>query len=163
MAQAELRIRGAKRTDTKQILSLMRHRDVFRFLGEDYNEKNIHAWLRDRTNHCLVAELDGKVVGLAISYPFGFGGRYFNHIRLFDLAVDPRYRKHGIGGSLSRKLFTHLRERKVKKIMAFVESDNARVRKFNKTIGMDEEGEVDGLFLNGKTLTSGVVYGKVLA
>ncbi|MDE1865241.1 MAG: GNAT family N-acetyltransferase [Candidatus Micrarchaeota archaeon] len=157
------KVRRAMVSDTKQIAGLMRHRDIFRLLGKDYTVANLRSWLADNEELCLVAESEERIVGLALSYPFGFGGGYFDHIRLFDLAVDPRYRNHGVARRICFSLFSSLKKSGIKKVMAFVESDNKAVQEFNRTIGMAKEGMIKGLFMDGKRPVSGVVYGRSLA
>lgn len=61
----------------------------------------LHTLLADPTRLILLAEFDGRAVGMAEAQFYGVAlRRAFGVTRLHDLAVDESFRRRGIGGAL---------------------------------------------------------------
>lgn len=66
------------------------------FPGDRLSARSLRRLVREGRATCLVAELDGCVVGDAIALP----RRGSRSLRLYSVAVDPAVRKAGIGTAL---------------------------------------------------------------
>jgi ribosomal protein S18 acetylase RimI-like enzyme len=67
----------------------------------------------------LVAELDGRIVGVLIAASDGWRGN------MYRLAVDPSHRRRGIARRLVAAGEAHLRELGVTRVTALVETDDS--------------------------------------
>lgn len=85
----------------------------------------------------LVAEADGRAVGLAL-YVFHFSTwTSINGIHLEDLYVDPDWRRHGVAHALVRELVAVARRTGCRRLRWFVLRSNERARRFYESIGAE--------------------------
>jgi ribosomal protein S18 acetylase RimI-like enzyme len=91
----------------------------------------------------LLAEVDGKVVGTVLG---GFDGR---RGMMYHLAVDPRFRKRGIGSLLMGELERRLRAKGCIRYYLLVARDNHEAIPFYEGRGMER---MDDLYAYGKNL-----------
>jgi ribosomal protein S18 acetylase RimI-like enzyme len=162
-----MKIRKSNFSDSKSVARLMKKSDIYKFVGKDYTYDNVRKWLRHYSKNCFVAEDGGKIMGIVWFYPIssvpsGYASSFFRYARFFDLAVDGKYRRLGIGTMLVKRMFHECKKRGIKKIIAFVESDNKKVQKFNKSVGLKREGIIKELFCQHDKFVTGYIYGKVL-
>jgi len=80
----------------------------------------------------LVAECEGRLAGVVIGAWDGRRG-WLHH-----LAVDPGFRRRGIGSALVREVETRLRARGCLKVNLLVFADNSEARAFYRRLGYDE-------------------------
>jgi len=79
-----------------------------------------------------VAECEGRLAGVVIGAWDGRRG-WLHH-----LAVDPGFRRRGIGSALVREVETRLRARGCLKVNLLVFADNSEARAFYRRLGYDE-------------------------
>ena len=150
----EFIIRDAVKSDTKRMLELVQELASF--------EKEPHAvqvTLDELTEagfganplyHCFVAEVENKVVGMALVYP-----RYSTWrgpvVHLEDLIVTESMRGTGIGSALLKKVVQYGQEKGVRRIgwevldwnepaITFYESKGANVMRDWDVVQLDEAG-----------------------
>ncbi len=85
---------------------------------EDYEWFKGLLKIRSRRRKVLVTEIDGDVVGFIIAY------KYRDRGYIDSLAVDPRFRGHGIGSKLLEAMEDLLRSCGVEKVSLSVKRDN---------------------------------------
>lgn len=87
--------------------------------------------------HALVADADGRLVGLAL-YGFNFSTwTSINGIHLEDLYVDPAFRRRGVALALMRELAAIARSTGCRRLRWFVLRSNTAARRFYEAIGAE--------------------------
>lgn len=81
----------------------------------------------------LVAEMDGKVVGVIVGALDG-SKAYF-----YRLAVDPRYQGHGVGKKLVQALEERFKQRGATQVIIIVNQDNQKVMPFYHSLGYETQ------------------------
>ena len=85
-----------------------------------------------KDDHCLVAEVDKKIVGAVwVRCIEGFG-HVSDTIPEFALAVYPQYRGRGIGSALMRAMLIHLQTEGYEKASLAVQKDNYAVKMYQQ-------------------------------
>lgn len=77
----------------------------------------------------LVAEIEGKVVGVIVGTLDGTRGYFYR------LAVDPNYQGHGVGKALVQALEKRFRQRGATRVIIMVNQDNKKVIPFYNSLG----------------------------
>ena len=94
-------------------------------------------------DHCLVAEVDGEVVGAVWVRDMHDFGHVADGVPSFAISLRPEYRGHGIGTSLMRAMLDLLRQRGYAKASLSVQKANYAARMYTKlgfrTIGENDE------------------------
>lgn len=75
--------------------------------SDPWSENSIASELDNRLSYWLVAEENDKVVGYVGSQSV------LDSADMMNVAVDPEYRKQGIGEALVGELLVHLKEKKI--------------------------------------------------
>lgn len=86
----------------------------------------IDPWPASRFKYCaqhqpegfIVAEINEKVVGYVIGWIEDDKGN------IASIAVNPKYRREGVGQQLAAYILNYLKEKKVKKVKVEVRTDN---------------------------------------
>ena len=138
-------IRLATEADVPQILGLIKELAEYEKAPDEViaTEKEIHESLfkQDSVTHCHIAEVDQKIVGIAIwflNYSTWLGKE---GIYLEDLYVKLEYRKKGIGLNLMKTLAKICFDRGYERFQWWVLNWNESSINFYKSIGalpMDE-------------------------
>ena len=89
---------------------------------------DIHIKLRQQPELFFVAEVDNRLVGTAMS---GFDG---HRGWVYYVAVDPEYRRRGIGSALMRQVESGLAAAGCPKLNLQIRSTNAEVRSFYESL-----------------------------
>jgi ribosomal protein S18 acetylase RimI-like enzyme len=97
---------------------------------------DIHIKLKQQPELFFVAEVDGNLVGTAMS---GFDG---HRGWVYYVAVDPEYRRRGIGSALMRRVESALAEAGCPKLNLQIRSSNAEVRSFYESLGYTVEDRI---------------------
>ena len=85
--------------------------------------------------HAILAETQGRVVGLAL-YSFNFSTwSSVKGLFLEDLYVEPEWRRHGVARRLMQELVEIARENHCGRFQWFVLRSNAGARRFYESIG----------------------------
>lgn len=113
----------------------------------------VRRQISDRDSMVLVASLSGERAGFAI---MKFGDL---QAHLYLLAVEPRYRKAGIGKSMLRWLETSCDTAGIQQIRLEVRSDNRAALEFYRKLGYLALGKVAGYY---ERRESAIIMGKNL-
>jgi ribosomal protein S18 acetylase RimI-like enzyme len=97
---------------------------------------DIHIKLKQQPELFFVAEIDGKLVGTAMS---GFDG---HRGWAYYVAVNPEYRRRGFGSALMRQVESGLAEAGCPKLNLQIRSTNADVRSFYESLGYTIEDRI---------------------
>lgn len=89
----------------------------------------------------LVAEIDGKIVGYIIG---NMQNESEGHI--LAIAVDPKYRKQGIGTALTKAICKMLKKRGAKKVRLELKLYNTDAQKFYFNLGFQESNIIKGYY-----------------
>ncbi len=81
---------------------------------------------------CLVAELDGKIVGAVWTRCIKAFGHISNAIPEFAISIYSQYRGQGIGTALMKKMIVLLREKGYSKTSLAVQKDNYAVKMYQQ-------------------------------
>lgn len=107
-------------------------------LSSELAKKNVDA-LKKQSNYLFfIAKCNGKVAGLANCF-IGFStfkGKQL--INIHDFAVDPQFRRMGIGEAMMNKIVDYCNENSMCKITLEVLHVNEVAQKLYKKIGFDE-------------------------
>ena len=161
-------IRVAKISDSKSIVNLINE------LAEFEKEPNsVKIYQKDIENDgfgkhpkfkCFVAEIEGKVIGMALYYP-----RYSTWegptLHLEDLIVSKIYRRQGVGKSLYLKFINEAKVNRFNRVewavldwnidaIKFYESSGAKILSDWRTVQMTKEMIDNYTFLNKKKIES---------
>lgn len=129
-------IRDAKTSDFSSVLNLIEELAIFE------NEPNavdvsVEELQNDYNNNqfsCLVAEVDNKIVGVALYY-----NRYSTWkgktIHLEDLIVNDKYRGNGIGKGLLKKVVEKAKAENLRRVEWCVLDWNTNAIKFYESVG----------------------------
>lgn len=98
----QINIRAAREADMPAVLELIRELAIYEKAPNEVTvtlDELIHDGFTAKLFQCIVAEMDGKVVGMSLFYP-RFSTWKGRTIHLEDFIVKEEYRKHGIGKML---------------------------------------------------------------
>ena len=98
---------------------------------------------------CLVAECDGKPVGLALYFPIYSTWLSRTGLYLEDLYVDPRYRRRGVARALMAELARIAEEAGWRYIRWMVLRDNANAIRFYESLAA-ERSAGDAMLIQGE-------------
>ena len=147
-------VRKAERQDMPQVLDLIKELAVFEkepdaveVTVEDLEKE---GYGNNPLFHCFVAELDKKIVGIALVY-YRFSTWKGRTIHLEDLIVSESHRGTGIGMALYKKVMEFADDNKVKRVewnvldwntnaIEFYENTGAHILDDWRVVQMSKEG-----------------------
>lgn len=88
---------------------------------------------------CLVAEVDGRVVGFALGSVMSKPRSAWRYGWLEWLGVDPAYKRHGIATRLFRQLTSIFIEHEARIMLVDTDEDNADALAFFRKMGFGQE------------------------
>lgn len=146
-------IREAKREDMPVVLELIRELAEHENASDqvDISVKDLkHEGFDEGNFKCFVAEVDGKIEGMALVY-FRFSTWKGRTVHLEDLIVREAKRGTGLGGALYRQVVKYAHEQGVRRVewvvsegnknaIEFYENSGAELKKSWYTVHMDETG-----------------------
>jgi len=106
-------------------------------------EPEIFVYIKDfggKDDCCIVAELDGIIIGAAWTRIIPAYGHIDNKTPELAISVLPSFRGQGIGSEIMKMLFELLRERGYQQTSLSVQKDNPAVR-FYERLGYEITGE----------------------
>lgn len=126
-----LTVRAVKPNDHPQWLEL--YKGYINFYGRTFDEKKVATlwqWIQDNKIFCLIAETEGKIVGLAhyremLSPLNGFAIGFLD-----DLFVSPNYRGQQIANALMQALKNKAQEQNWLFIRWITQENNYRAKAF---------------------------------
>jgi ribosomal protein S18 acetylase RimI-like enzyme len=92
---------------------------------------------------CLVAELDGQVVGFMISYILTLGFGIEKSAWIATLGVKPEYMGQDIGKRLANKIFEYYHSLGIENVYTSVRWDSSDLLSFFKTLGFDRSNFIN--------------------
>lgn len=122
---------------------------------EIIEQPEIEIYIKDfgkKDDYCLVAELDGKVIGAVwtriLSGEVRGYGNIDNATPEFAISLDEEYRNLGYGTSLMKKMIEFLKDKGYHQTSLSVDKDNYAVNMYQK-LGFEiiQENEYDYLML----------------
>lgn len=93
-------------------------------------------------DHCLVAEIEGYIVGAVWVRKISAFGFIEKNIPEFAISIYPEYRKQGIGTQLMKSMLLLLKEKGYEKVSLSVQKDNYAAEMYKK-IGFEIYKEND--------------------
>ncbi|SFL28034.1 GNAT family N-acetyltransferase [Proteiniphilum acetatigenes] len=118
------------------------------------NIPEINVYIKDfgklSHDYCLVADLDGKIIGAVWVRVISGAVKGYGHIDdktpEFALSLFKEYRNKGIGTELMKKMIEHLREKGYKQTSLSVQKENYAVKLYKK-LGFEIIAENDEDYL----------------
>ena len=92
---------------------------------------------------CLVAELDGQVVGFIISYILTLGFGIEKSAWIATLGVKPEYMGRDIGRQMATKIFEYYQSLNIENVYTSVRWDSPDLLSFFKTLGFDRSNFIN--------------------
>lgn len=123
-----------KKLGSGDVEALLQAGDLF---DEPPSVEQANTFLGSAGNHCLIAYVDGLpagfVTGVEISHP-----DKTSEMLLYELGVDPRWRRSGIGKALVAALGEVANTRGLRGMWVLTEPDNTPARATYRAAGADE-------------------------
>jgi len=118
-----------------------------RFKDRQVSVSHLRGFLADARHYVFVAEVDRDVAGFLLAYhlPRMDGERAM--LFLYEIQVDPRYRRRGIGSDLIALALETVRNNEWKKAFVFTNHSNPAAVAFYKSTGARIENGDDLLFV----------------
>jgi N-acetylglutamate synthase-like GNAT family acetyltransferase len=100
-------------------------------------ENRMREYIKKDPNSCLVAEVEGSVVGFVIGdvKDWGFGVEKSGWLEI--IGIHPKYMGQGIGKKLGKKLLEHFKSKGIKNVYTVARWDSGDLLAFFKSIGFD--------------------------
>jgi [ribosomal protein S18]-alanine N-acetyltransferase len=128
-------------SDLRQVVSI----ENLSFNKDDaYSREDFKRWMGYNPDFCMVAEIDGRIVGDMICRIL----RY--KLDLASCAIHPDYRRYGIGSALLKEMETLARKFGVRKIELQVRKTNSSGLAFWQKMGFEESGILPGFYPDGE-------------
>lgn len=102
----------------------------------DDSKDGIERFLNRNPDTCFVAQVDDKIVGVIIAGNDGRRGY------IYHTAVNPEYRKKGIGKALVDKALSALKDCGINKVALVVFERNENGNEFWENIGFSKRGDL---------------------
>ncbi|WBL25931.1 GNAT family N-acetyltransferase [Zunongwangia sp. HGR-M22] len=135
----EYQIREAKREDMPQVLELImelaKHENAPDQVEISVEDLETEGFDNDNFK-CFVADVDGKIVGMALVY-FRFSTWKGRTVHLEDLIVTESMRGTGLGGALYNQVVKYGYEHGVKRVEWVVSEGNKNAIEFYENTGAD--------------------------
>ncbi len=140
VAQQVIRVRDLKRGDMAAILDI-----EYRSFKDPYPLSLLNHLYSLHPDGFLVAELNEKVVGYVIGVVrWGATGH------VLAIAVDPPYRRHGVGSALIVNMLNRLHEKGAKEVRLEVRVSNKVAQQFYQKLGFIQREIVPGYYSDGE-------------
>ena len=100
-------------------------------------ENRMREYIKKDPNTCLVAEVEGNVVGFVIGdiKDWGFGVEKSGWLEI--IGIHPKYMGQGIGKRLGKELLSHFKSKGIKNVYTVARWDSGDLLAFFKSIGFD--------------------------
>ncbi len=130
---------------------------------DEFSYDNRETWLREHLEEkycCLVAEMDGQIVGYGTLSPYRKNRKALSHVAEVSIYIRVGFTGQGIGTRLLKKLEIAAKERKITILMAYIfKSNKASIALFSKN-DFSKWGELPNVIRQINFVTSHVIYGK---
>lgn len=122
-------IRLMRAGDYEQALALWESSSGLSLTAEDDSREGIEKYLLRNPKTCFAAEADGQVIGTILA---GHDGR---RGYIYHLAVNERFRRHGLGRELVQHAVEALKEQGIHKAALVALADNQPGNAFWESMG----------------------------
>jgi len=92
---------------------------------------------------CLVAEINGSVIGFMVSYILTLGFGIEKSAWIATLGVKPEYMGQGVGKILAEKIFAYYEAQGIENVYTSVRWDSPDLLSFFKTLGFDRSNFIN--------------------
>ena len=92
---------------------------------------------------CLVAEINGSVIGFMVSYILTLGFGIEKSAWIATLGVKPEYMGQGVGKKLSDQIFAYYKAQGIENVYTSVRWDSPDLLSFFKTLGFDRSNFIN--------------------
>jgi len=116
------------------------------FHSRAVSEAHLSNLLSDSANVLLVAELAAQVVGFAYAHWLDRLARERQHLFLYEIEVDSRHQRKGIGRELMNAILVEARSKQAD-VFVFTNHSNARAVSFYESMGGVAKNGDDLLFV----------------
>ena len=134
-------IRELKTTDADDISAIFA--DITQNPATPDFKNLIEKHARTDQDVCLVAELNGQVVGFMISYVLTLGFGIEKSGWIATLGVNPKFMGQGIGAGLAKEIFKYYKEIGINNVYSSVRWDSPDLLSFFKTLGFDRSNFIN--------------------
>ncbi|MBE7640845.1 GNAT family N-acetyltransferase [Salegentibacter sp. BLCTC] len=135
----EYKIREARREDMPAAFELIKELAAYENAPEEVEiqvEDLEQEGFDDKNFKCFVAEVNGKIEGMALVY-FRFSTWKGRTLHLEDLIVRESMRGTGLGGALYKRVVKYGYDNNVKRVEWVVSEANKNAQEFYKNTGAD--------------------------
>ena len=142
--KSKFTLRKARLEDFEEIYDIFCHvltdgKTYSYTLAEMTPERSLAYWISAHGTHCIVADVEGKVAGVAAVRPNRTGRA--GHVANASFMVHPDYRRKGIAGALGERALKYAKKQGYKAIQYnFVVSVNEVAVKLWKSLGFNIVG-----------------------
>ena len=92
-----------------------------------YDEECVEEYIKGKSFETFVCEMNGKIAGLVIAHVRRIGG----YAELYNVVVDKKYRKKGMGMRMMKFMEEHLRKMGIQDIFLFTLHNNDAMQKLS--------------------------------
>ena len=135
-------VRSLREEDIDRVIELWNQVDnewTLTPVGERSVRRNLTATLTESRSFCLVADVDGTVVGFTtvglIEHPVSPG----IHAEIEEMKVDRAHRRRGIGSALANEALRWIENASVRMIRVHVENDNLAAIRLFESVGLEQD------------------------
>ena len=135
-------VRSLREEDIDEVIQLWNQVDdemELTPMAERIVRRNLKSTLSESRAFCLVAEIDGQVVGFVtiglIGHPVSSG----IHAEIEELKVDRAHRRNGIGRALAIEAIRWIDNAAVRMIRVHVQAGNISAIRLFKSVGLEQD------------------------
>lgn len=128
-------IRKLRSGDAEQIGNIYA-RITHNSLNEDF-QRLVEEHAQREDDVCLVAELEGRIIGFMITYILTLGFGIEKSAWIATLGVEPKYMGQGVGAKMAREVFELYKSQGIVNVYTAVRWDSVDLLSFFKTLGFD--------------------------
>jgi len=137
--QSKIRLRKFSPSDLDRVLEI----ECSSFTVDAYSETGFENLYRKHPGDFIVAELSGEIIGYIIAYDSGGFGDFDT------VAVDPRFRRLGVGKLLVHFMLDCFRRKGLKKAFLEVRATNKVAIAFYQSLGFKTVEAIKGFYGSG--------------
>jgi ribosomal-protein-alanine N-acetyltransferase len=100
---------------------------------------------RPETRAWVARDAEGSVVGYVV------GSRVLDEVQVLSLAVDPPWRRRGVGRRLLTRYLETLRSEGIREVTLEVRASNGAAHEFYRAFGFEVQGERPRYYPGGET------------
>jgi ribosomal protein S18 acetylase RimI-like enzyme len=130
-----IRIRELEAADADAVVSI--YASIVRQPLDKEFKILIEKYAPNDNDICIVAEMDGQVVGFMISYIHSFGFGIEKSAWIATLGVQPELMGRGIGKRLARESFDRYKSKGIRRVYTSVRWDSTDLLSFFREQGFD--------------------------